>query len=503
MEKVRKKTIDAATEKLLVAAAKQGIDLSWDRYESEVPLCGFGRLSLCCNICSQGPCRINPFAEKDEPTICGRTRENVVAANFLRLISDGTASIIKMAGDSDKLPAVIKERVVDKELLPGPASQELVKAIGLYTEGVAVTEDYFQAAARLALAGYASLAASSVDSGIYEVEAGVGALKADQANLLLLGAICGDKVAALKAAAKGVNVVAMCGAEGHGTAIPGNYASQETLLFSGLIDAVVCGNACVSAGFLSVAAELDIPVFCAETDDLDEAVNTARANFKQRQDEKQAEFAAEQAAVGYSKESFKQVKAAKMEALLSKYPVKGVAILGGCNNVKTTQDQSIVLQAKELVANDVLVVATGCAAAALAKAGMMDADKANHFASPGLVAFLGALAAAAGIGRLPAVLHGGTCWQTPVAVELASIFGLPIYASFPEISLPAAWSTAVALAAMGIPTYVGPVLPVEGTPAAVSALATVLDGNLIAPVPEELTPEITAQRVVAALKGQE
>ncbi|NLW07786.1 MAG: hypothetical protein GX039_07445, partial [Clostridia bacterium] len=174
MEKVRKKTIDAATEKLLVAAAKQGIDLSWDRYESEVPLCGFGRLSLCCNICSQGPCRINPFAEKDEPTICGRTRENVVAANFLRLISDGTASIIKMAGDSDKLPAVIKERVVDKELLPGPASQELVKAIGLYTEGVAVTEDYFQAAARLALAGYASLAASSVGSGIYEVEAGVG-----------------------------------------------------------------------------------------------------------------------------------------------------------------------------------------------------------------------------------------------------------------------------------------------------------------------------------------
>jgi carbon-monoxide dehydrogenase catalytic subunit len=259
----------------------------------------------------------------------------------------------------------------------------------------------------------------------------------------------------------------------------------------------------VSAGFLNIADELDIPVFCAETDDLETAANTARTNFKQRQGEPRDEFApAAQAAVGYSKASFKQVKAAKLEALLSKYPVKGVVILGGCNNVKATQDQSIVLQAKELLANDVLVMATGCAAAALAKAGMMDADQANHFASPGLVAFLGALAAAAGTGRLPAALHCGSCWQTPAAVELASSFGLPISASFPEISLPAAWSTAVALAALGIPTYVGPVLPVEGTPAAVAALATVLDNNLIAPIADELTPEITAQRVVAALRGQ-
>jgi len=502
MEKLRKKTSDAATEKLLVAAAKQGIATNWDRYESEVPLCGFGRLSLCCNICTQGPCRVNPFAEKDEPTICGRNRENLVAANFLRLICDGTASIINIAGDSNKLPTVAKERVADKELLPGPAANELVEAISLYTEGVATAEDYFQAAARLSLAGYAALAANSFNSGIEEVEAGAGALKVGEANLLLLGAMTPEKVAAIKAKAAGVNVVGMCGAEMEGIPVVGNYAAQETLLVTGMIDAVIAGSACVSAGFLSTASELEVPVFCAEEDDLDAAVAAAKANYKKRQHEARVEFTPVQAAVGYSKASFKQVKAAKLEALISKYPVKGVVILGGCNNVKATQDQSIVLQAKELLANDVLVLASGCAAAALAKAGLMDADKANNFASPGLVAFLGALAAAAGTGRLPAVLHCGTCWQTPAAVELATSLGLPISASFPEISLPAAWTAALALAALGIPTYVGPVLPVEGTPAAVSALAATFDSNLIAPVAEALTPEITAQQVVAALMGK-
>lgn len=503
MEKLRKKTSDSAVEQLLVAAYKQGIETNWDRYESMVPLCGFGRLSLCCNVCTQGPCHINPFEAEDKATICGKARAELVAANFLRLVGEGVGNILNYAGDCSTVPAVVSERVADKELLPGTASMELVKAMNMYIEGVAGVEDYFQAAAKLSLAGYGALAQGVVPKGVEEVLAGAGGLAKDKANLLLIGAMDAETVAAVKKAAKGINLVGMCGAE-MGVNVVGSYASQEPLLLSGMIDAVIAGGACVSPGFLNIACELDVPVFCTDDESILEAVAAAKEKFKERkQSTPDNDYEKVQAAIGYTKNSFKEIKAGKMATLVSKYPIKGVAIIGGCNNVKTTQDQSAVMIAKELVANDVLVIATGCAAAAIAKSGMMDGDKANHFAGPLLVDFLGALAAAAGVGRLPAVLHAGTCWQLPEAVDMATSFGLSVCACFPEVAWPSAWSTAIATAAMGIPTYVGPVLPVEGTPEAMAAMDEVFNNNLLAPVAPELTPQLTARKAAAKLMGKE
>ncbi|MDN5344860.1 MAG: anaerobic carbon-monoxide dehydrogenase catalytic subunit [Clostridia bacterium] len=503
MEKLRKKTSDADLEQLLVVAARQGVPLSWDRYEGMVPLCGFGRLSLCCSLCSQGPCRVNPFEAEDRETVCGRSRAELVAANFLRLIADGVTSIINYAGNNTELPPAVEARVVNKDLLPGATINELLQAARMYIEGVDSVEAYSRAAARLALAGYCTLANQDEKVAVNEVEAGIGALKEDQANLLIIGAIPAAAMDSIKAAATGVNLVGMCGAE-HGIAIAGNYGSQEAVLFSGLVDAILVGRACVTPGFLNTAKKLGLSVFSIQQDAINAAVNAAREHYSQGRQNLVTTTAwqTEQATVGYTPAIFQQIKPAKIEAINSKYPIKGCVILSGCNNVKTTQNESIVEQAKELVRNDVLVLATGCAAAALAKAGLMDGDQANRFAGQGLVDYLGALAAAAGVGRMPAALHCGTCWQLPAAVDIAAALGLPTFASFPEVSLPAAWSSALALAALGIPTYVGPVLPIEGTPAAVAALAEVVANNLRAPITDALTPAIAAQKVTAALLGE-
>ena len=46
---------------LLKIAQAAGVTTAWDRYEAQLPQCGFGETGLCCRHCLQGPCRIDPF----------------------------------------------------------------------------------------------------------------------------------------------------------------------------------------------------------------------------------------------------------------------------------------------------------------------------------------------------------------------------------------------------------------------------------------------------------
>src|SRR5512138_2915712 len=106
MMRVRKKALDRSTEAVIAEAAKAGTSLPFDRYEAQVPACGFGRMGLDCKACTQGPCRINPF-EATNGTTCGRDREGTVAASFLRLISDGAVASASYAGAEAQVAAAV------------------------------------------------------------------------------------------------------------------------------------------------------------------------------------------------------------------------------------------------------------------------------------------------------------------------------------------------------------------------------------------------------------
>jgi len=54
MKEVRKKSVDAATNAMLVAAYRAKTDVIWDRTDAMQPQCGFGRLSICCTDCHEG-----------------------------------------------------------------------------------------------------------------------------------------------------------------------------------------------------------------------------------------------------------------------------------------------------------------------------------------------------------------------------------------------------------------------------------------------------------------
>jgi len=49
---------------MIKAAQSAGVTLAWDRYEAQLPQCGFGETGLCCRHCLQGPCRIDLERER-------------------------------------------------------------------------------------------------------------------------------------------------------------------------------------------------------------------------------------------------------------------------------------------------------------------------------------------------------------------------------------------------------------------------------------------------------
>jgi carbon-monoxide dehydrogenase catalytic subunit len=153
--------------------------------------------------------------------------------------------------------------------------------------------------------------------------------------------------------------------------------------------------------------------------------------------------------------------------------IKGVCAFAGCSNQKTVHDEPDVVIARELAAKDVFMVATGCAAGAFAKAGLLSSEGVAAYAGPGLKAFLKRLEEKAGLkAGLPLIYHMGSCvdnsriaelWTAMAAEMQISLPQLPFVASAPEAMSEKAISIGSWFVTMGIPTHVGVLPPLEGS----------------------------------------
>ena len=88
----RVNTVDPAAIEMLPIAKRENMETMWDRAESAQPQCGFGESGLCCRICLQGPCRINPFGKEPQRGICGAKDYTIVARNLIRMMAGGCAA---------------------------------------------------------------------------------------------------------------------------------------------------------------------------------------------------------------------------------------------------------------------------------------------------------------------------------------------------------------------------------------------------------------------------
>jgi len=81
-------SIDPASQEMLIRADELGLGTAFSRADEMKP-CPIGADSLCCKICSMGPCRI---VKEGQTGICGATADTIQARNFIRMVAAGAAA---------------------------------------------------------------------------------------------------------------------------------------------------------------------------------------------------------------------------------------------------------------------------------------------------------------------------------------------------------------------------------------------------------------------------
>lgn len=429
MKEVRKKSADAAANKMIVAAYRKETDLAWDRSDAMQPQCGFNRMGICCDDCFDGPCRINPFGDAEQLTICGRGQPELVKNYLLKKMADGTASLVGMALDYGAQ-------------LDGP----LVRQVICNDDGLLSPADYSSKAAALGQAAAQALIAvnnikneqcGKTQPGTMTIN--IGALRADTANIVLHGHMAPQAAGLfIKAAAESttpVNITAMCGAE-FGLPVVTNYQSQELPLLTGAVDLLVVGSGCVMPAAVSLAKERNVQVVYAKNitslHDVDQMLLAAGEAFTKRGQAVNIPDYSEKISWGWNAE-----KISSLLPAITAGQVAGIVYFSGCGSFAHTQDADIIKLARELIGEKYLLVAAGCAGTALAKAGLCRSEKE---------------------GALPPVLYIGSCQQAGEFLQLVPALkkaGIAVMAVMPEITHNTMLATAVGLAAAGIPAYIG------------------------------------------------
>jgi carbon-monoxide dehydrogenase catalytic subunit len=310
---------------------------------------------------------------------------------------------------------------------------------------------------------------------------------------------------AIAAGAEGINLVGICCTgnevlmrEGIPTAT--NFGSQELAIMTGALDAMIMDVQCIAPGvkdmcdcfhtmLVSTSKISKVPgsahiEFNEATalEDSKKIIRLAIGQYQKRNPEKIKIPAFKKKVVGgFSFEALLELFAkinpetpikVLTDAVLAG-EIKGVCAFAGCNNQKTIHDHPTITIAKELAANDVFMVSTGCTAGAFAKEGLLSEEGVEAYAGPGLKAFIKRLEEKSGLKTgLPLIYHMGSCvdnsriadlWTAMAAQLQIPVPQLPFVASAPEAMSEKAISIGSWVVSMGIPTHVGVLPPLEGS----------------------------------------
>ena len=352
--------------------------------------------------------------------------------------------------------APLKRQEIWREVgvAPRGIDREVVEA--MHRTNMGVDQDYknlLLQGARTALAdGWGgSMIATELQDTLFGTPAPVlsqinlGVLKEDEVNLIIHGhepqlaemlAVTTQDPEMIEYAkskgAKGINLAGMCCTANeilmrHGVPIAGNFLQQETAIVTGAVEAMVVDVQCIMQGLVDVASCFHTKVITTDSRahiegathmEFDErnATESAKAiikaaidNFPNRGKNVRIPSQKSDLIAGFSHETINYLLGGLFRASyrplndnIINGRIRGVAGVVGCNNARVTHDDIHVTLVKELIKNDVLVLQTGCAAMACAKAGLMVPEAAAEYAGEGLASVCEAVG-------IPPVLHLGSC----------------------------------------------------------------------------------------------
>ena len=383
-------------------------------------------------------------------------------------------------------------------------------------------------------------------------KANLGTLKADAVNIAVHGhnPVLSDVMvtvaknmeeAAKSAGASGINLVGICctGNEvmmRHGIPACTHSVSQEMAIVTGALDAMVVDYQCIMPSLVSVAECMGTSIvttmdICkisgathvefseeAASEKAKEVIDIAIKNFTLRKNKTVdipdiktpvvAGFSVEAIVAALSKVDAEDPLKPVIDNIKAGN-IRGVCLFAGCNNVKVSQDHNFTVIARKLLKENVLVVATGCGAGALMRHGFMDPANVDDLCGDGLKAVLTAIGEANELGGpLPPVLHMGSCVDNSRAVALAVAVAdylgvdtdkIPVVASAAEAVSEKAVSIGAYAVAAGLPTHVGVMLPVLGSPLVTQILTEKVKDLTGGYFIVDLDPESSADKLLAAI----
>lgn len=107
-----------------------GIKTTFDRYQEQLPQCGFGTEGVCCQLCSHGPCRITPKAPR---AICGATADTIAARNLLRLECHGLSAYCHQLEEAISTLRATAQRKTPYAILEEGKLRDIAGLLGLDT----------------------------------------------------------------------------------------------------------------------------------------------------------------------------------------------------------------------------------------------------------------------------------------------------------------------------------------------------------------------------------
>lgn len=347
-----------------------------------------------------------------------------------------------------------------------------------------------------------------------DTEANLGVLKEEEVNIIVHGhdpslseMICeyAENPEMLELAksvgAKGINVAGVCCTSNEvamrrGVPMAGNFLQQENVVLTGACEAIVVDVQCIFPAlgplskcfhtkFITTSPIAQMPDsdfirFDAETagENAKKIVRTAVENFVNRKKELvHIPQLKQKATVGYSVEAIVKtldgVTNSEVDVLGTTKPLiecitsgvlRGAVAMVGCNNPRVRPDSAHIELMKKLIANDIILVLSGCSAQAAARAGLMDKEAKNLCGA--------GLKRVCELADIPPVLHMGSCVDISrmmvLVSELSKDSGLPI-SKLPIVGCAPEWMSEKAVSignyvvATGVDTFLGVEPQVSGS----------------------------------------
>ncbi|MCF6177127.1 MAG: anaerobic carbon-monoxide dehydrogenase catalytic subunit [Victivallaceae bacterium] len=249
---------------------------------------------------------------------------------------------------------------------------------------------------------------------------------------------------AKQAGAEGITIAGLCCTANEvlmrrGIPVAGNFLQQELAIITGSVEMMIVDVQCVMPSLPNVASNYHTEVISTAdiaktigadhvSFDADNAYESSLAlikraidNYKNRDPHKvQIPSEKKPLVAGFSVETIRHMLGGRFRAsfrplndAIISGRIQGVVGIVGCNNIKTKTDSYINTLTSELIKRNIIILKTGCAAQASAKAGKLTPETALEEAGAGLREVCETVG-------IPPILHMGSCVDNCRILEASS-----------------------------------------------------------------------------------